>query len=193
MSTGRRLTPDARRQQLIDTTRALLNERADASISTADVAAAAGVTRALVHHYFGGIDELRQAVALDIARNAGSILSTGPGGPVADRVRANVNAFLDAVEANGEAWFATLGTDADTNPTAAGQALRQAILRRIIDNNAGVIHDTPWTRLCLTGYMSFSGAVCRQWIRGQNTRAEAEHALIQTLLHLLLDTIPNGP
>lgn len=53
--------PDARRRQIIDAARQLISECGDAAISTADVAKAAGVTRALVHHYFRGIDELLDA------------------------------------------------------------------------------------------------------------------------------------
>src|ERR1700744_5041120 len=93
-SSRRRLSPDERRRHLIAVTRSLLQDPSGASISTADVAQAAGVTRALVHRYFHGIDELRQAVAADMAGRAGAVLTVGPGTPVPERVRHNVGAFL---------------------------------------------------------------------------------------------------
>lgn len=192
-SPGRRLTPEARRRHLVETARALLEARPEEPISTADVAAAAGVTRALVHHYFSGIDELRQAVALDIARSLAGTLAPRPAAGVAERVHANVVAYLDALEGNHAAWLATIGRDGDDAAvTPAGRALRQGILERMIANNSEIIRDTPWARLCLTGYIAFSDAVCRQWARGHNTREEAERALTDTLMHLLLQTIPDG-
>jgi AcrR family transcriptional regulator len=190
---GRRLTPEARRRQIIEATRALINEQPDLSFSTADVAAAAGVTRALVHHYFHGIDELRQAVAYEVARGAATILGAGPGTPVAARVRANVDAFLDALDANRNIWLATIAADGEAAADKpAGRLLRQTILEQILKNNADLITDTPWARLCLTGYIGFSDAICKQWVRGEISRPDVAQALTETLLHLLLHTIPAG-
>ena len=97
----RRLPPDARRRQIIDAARQLISERGDAAISTADVAQAAGVTRALVHHYFHGIAELLDAVTQQLAASlAAASLGAGTEIPVQQRVPHNVVAFLDMIEAN---------------------------------------------------------------------------------------------
>jgi AcrR family transcriptional regulator len=188
----RRLPPEARRQQIILAARQVFAMRPYEQVSTADVAAAAGVTRALVHHYFGGIDEVRQAVALQIVRSAAGTLRPSDEDSVIDRVRANVGRFLDAVDANRDAWFAALGTGSDVTATPAGRTLRKAVLEQILANNAAIIDDTAWARLCLGGYIAFSDAICRRWLDGGASRAEVECALSQTLLHLLLDTIPAG-
>ncbi len=47
-----RLSPELRRQQIIDAARSLFAERPLDQVSTADVANAAGCSRALVHNYF---------------------------------------------------------------------------------------------------------------------------------------------
>ena len=49
-----RLDPAARRDQILDAANALFAERAYDEVSVEDIANAAGVTRGLVHHYFGG-------------------------------------------------------------------------------------------------------------------------------------------
>lgn len=187
----RRLTPEARRHQIIQIARALFAEGREAPITTADVAAAAGVTRALVHHYFHGIEELRDAVAMEIAQSAASLLQTDPGQSLEERVGANVHAFLDAVEANRDAWLATVGGDEGAN-TPAGRALRQGMLERMLANNAETIDDTPWARLCLRGYIGFSDAAVREWVLEHGSRRDAERAMTATLLHLLQTTIPDG-
>jgi AcrR family transcriptional regulator len=185
----RRLPPDARRRQIIDAARQLISERG-AEISTADVAAAAGITRALVHHYFRGIDELLDAVTQQLVASLrpGS-LAAGTEIPVQERVRRNTAAFLDMIEANRNVWLAAIDTrPGDTSPGPA--LLRQTFLNRILANNTDLIADTPWARLCLTGYIAFSEEIARRWLQGQASRDDVHRALTSTLLHLLLETIP---
>jgi AcrR family transcriptional regulator len=188
---ARRLTPDARRRQIIDTARRLIRERGDAGISTADVAEAAGVTRALVHHYFGGIDELLDAVTQKLVESvvpAG--LGAGTGTPVQERVPRNVAAFLDMIEANRNIWLTSLAADPGPNSASSRLApLREKLLEDILANNCDTIADTPWARLCLAGYVAFTETVGRRWLLGEASREDAQRALTDILLHLLLHTI----
>jgi hypothetical protein len=69
--------------------------------------------------------------------------------------------------------------------------LREAALEAILANNTDLIADTPWARLCLTGYLAFAEAIARNWLAGHASRPDAQHALTDTLLHLLTDTIPS--
>jgi AcrR family transcriptional regulator len=173
-------------------TRELLARRPGVPISTADVAEAAGVTRALVHRYFHGIDELRQAVAADMAGRAGAVLTVGPGTPVQERVRHNVGAFLDGIEASREVWLSTMESDRARTIDHPAEILRRAMLERMLENNSDLIEDTPWARLCLLGYIGASDAICRQWVLGHATRDQAERFLIDNLLHTLTEVIPCG-
>ncbi|HLI59469.1 MAG TPA: TetR/AcrR family transcriptional regulator [Solirubrobacteraceae bacterium] len=192
VSSRRRLAPDERRRQLIEVARSLLQQRPGGSISTADVAEAAGVTRALVHRYFHGIDELRLAVAADMAGRAGSVLTVGPGTPVRERVRHNVAAFLDGIEASREVWLSTMQSERARTTDHPAEILRRAMLERMLDNNADLVEDTPWTRLCLQAYIGSSDAICREWVLGRATREQAEAILIDSLLHMLTEVIPGG-
>ena len=53
-----RLDPAQRRDQILDAASALFAERAYDEVSIEDIASAAGVTRGLVHHYFGGRNDV---------------------------------------------------------------------------------------------------------------------------------------
>jgi AcrR family transcriptional regulator len=188
---GRRLPPDARRRQIIDTACRLISKRGDAGISTADVAEAAGVTRALVHHYFRGIDELLDAVTQQLLA---SVLPIGLGGgtPAQERVPRNIAAILDMIEANRNAWLPVLA--ADTGPNSASSRLaplREALLEGILANNSDTIADTPRARLCLAGFLAFAETVACRWLLGEASREDVQPALTDTLLHLLLHTIPD--
>lgn len=185
----RRLSPDARRRQIIDTARLLISERGDVGISTADVAKAAGVTRALVHHYFHGIDELLDGVTQQLLDNVKSVaLSAETGVPVQERVPYNVVAMLDMIEANRDVWLAV-----DLGPNSARSRLtpvREMLLENILAYNADIIADSPWARLCLTGYLASAETVASCWLLGEASREDAECVLADTLLHLLVHTIP---
>lgn len=185
------MSPEARRLQIVEVARALFAEARDEPVTIADVAAAAGVTRALVHHYFHGIDDLRDAVAMEIVRSTAAMLDPGRSMPLEERVRVNIRTLLNAVDANRDAWLATVGGEGGAT-TPAGRALRRAMLERMLTNNADEIDDTPWARLCLTGYIGFTDAIIRQWVLEQGARQDAEAALTATLLHLLRHTIPEG-
>ena len=49
-----RLDPGKRREQILDAANALFAERGYDEVSIEEIAGSAGVTRGLVHHYFGG-------------------------------------------------------------------------------------------------------------------------------------------
>ena len=53
-----RLDPGQRRDQILDAANDLFAERGYEEVSIEDIARAAGVTRGLVHHYFGGRTEV---------------------------------------------------------------------------------------------------------------------------------------
>ena len=53
-----RLAPARRREEILDAANALFAERGYDEVSIEDIAHAAGVTRGLVHHYFGGRKEV---------------------------------------------------------------------------------------------------------------------------------------
>jgi AcrR family transcriptional regulator len=53
-----RLERDERREQILACARRLFSERSYATVSTSEIAAAAGVARGLLHHYFGTKREL---------------------------------------------------------------------------------------------------------------------------------------
>lgn len=102
---------------------------------------------------------------MEIVQSAASLLGPDRGASLEQRVRGNVEAFLDAVEINRDAWLATVGGVGGAE-TPAGRALRRAMLERMLANNAETIDDTPWARLCLNGYIGFTDAVVRQWVLG---------------------------
>src|SRR5436190_8875707 len=89
---GRRLSPEARREHIIEVARTLFAERPYTIVSTADVAQAAGVARSLIHHYFGGINELFAAVVAQGGAALSEVRTAGVETPFEERIAFNTRA-----------------------------------------------------------------------------------------------------
>lgn len=190
---GRRLHPDERREQILAAARTLFSERPFTSVSTADVAEAAGVARSLVHHYFGGIRELFFAVVAQGGLALADVRSAGPELPIAERLPFNVTAGLDVIAENRETWLAVMGHGSGIDDPDLNALVRAAIernLERTLAVNSDVIRDTPMARFALRCFNAFITEATREWLRGERTREETERLLITCFRQLLLETIP---
>lgn len=107
----RRLEPDERKEQIFAQAVELFGKRAYSEVSTSDIAAAAGVARGLINHYFGTKRELYLAVisrALTVPHLAVEIL---PEGPLELRVDAAIEWFLDMVISQEQMWLAAIAPE----------------------------------------------------------------------------------
>ena len=76
---GVRLPPAQRRSQILEHARRLFAQRPYQEVSSADIAREAGVTRALVHHYFGGVRDVYLVVVGEMAAAGAEIPGPRPG------------------------------------------------------------------------------------------------------------------
>ena len=115
MSTPRfnRLDPGQRRDQILDAANALFAERAYDKVSVEDIASSAGVSRGLVHHYFGG----RKEVYIGLLERLGTLreeqLAPPAGRSARARVADTVTRWLDWTEPNRTIWLAAIAPGED--------------------------------------------------------------------------------
>ncbi|HEX6874886.1 MAG TPA: helix-turn-helix domain-containing protein [Nocardioidaceae bacterium] len=103
-----RLDPRHRREQILDVARRHFAERHYDAVSTAELAADAGVNRGLVYHYFGTKRELYLEVlktTLRVPRLPWLLLADGEGS-LREQMEAEIADWLVEVEENREAWLA---------------------------------------------------------------------------------------
>ena len=102
-----RLDPGQRREEILDAANALFAERGYDEVSIEDIASCAGVTRGLVHHYFGG----RKQVYIALLERLGAVREEQLPPPVGRSARArvgdSVSRWLDWTEQNRTIWLAT--------------------------------------------------------------------------------------
>jgi AcrR family transcriptional regulator len=189
----RRLSPDERREQILDAARSLFAQRPYTSCSTGDVAEAAGVARSLVHHYFGGIREVFLAVIARGGQALSEERTAGPETPLRQRIAHNVAAGLDVVAAHRETWLALVPYGAGL-PDAEIRGLVTALAERSVEQTLhvmrDVVDDTPRTRFALRCFNALATEATRAWLTGETTREEAEGLLVAAFHDLLVHTLP---
>jgi AcrR family transcriptional regulator len=188
-----RLAPDARRDQILETALRLFGEHGYNGVSASDIARAAGVTPALVHHYFGPKRQIYLA-AIDLMR--ATVVEgerPGPDVPVEERLRRNLDVWMDWVDANRELWLATAGLGdliPDPEVLATVTAAREQAAEALIADYPDLVDDSPEARFALLSWMGLNQAALRRWLRGDASREQTHELLVHSLLAMLRDVIP---
>src|SRR4051812_21080970 len=192
-----RLDPGQRREQILDVANALFAERAYDEVSIEDIASAAGVTRGLVHHYFGGRKDVYIGLLERLGARREEQLRRPVGRSARARVADSVSRWLDWTEANRTIWLATMShgediADADVRQVVTGLVRRAVAL--LADFHADIAEDSPRLRHALECWTGLNRAATRRWLNGDATR-EATHELLASTLEHVLRTFgaPSAP
>ena len=193
-----RLDTGERRRQILSAARRLFSERNYGAVSTADIAAEAGVTRGLVHHYFGG----KRALFLEVVR---SILQLPQGvfaaeiaaGDPEAALRAAVDRWLDVTERSGAMLLATHGAQGFGRDPEIEEIFDEA-RERTADQVIEILRPgesphaaTPELRAAVRAYAGFVEAATFDWLRGGPlSRAQLRELLVGGVLALDRDVVP---
>jgi AcrR family transcriptional regulator len=159
------------REQLLDAGRRLFGERAFDEISIDDIAAAAGVSKGLLYHYFEGKRGLYVAT---LQAEAATLLAETEPDP--DELDSGLDAYLDYVATHRPGWLALMrgGVGSDAEVSAIVEATRQAIVDRLV---ATVGHG-PVLRTALRGWVGMVEAAATEWVQ----RGDIERVQLRSLL-----------
>src|SRR6478752_8510852 len=184
----RRLDPAQRRDQMLDAANDLFAERGYEEVSVEDIARAAGVTRGLVHHYFGGRTEVYIALLqrIDALREDG--LRAPEGRSARARVGDTVSRWLDWTEANRTIYLGTIapGEDiADPEVRRVDTDLVHRAVAMVAAFHADIAEDSARLRYALVCWTGLNRAATRRWLRGEADRETTQELLASTLEHVL--------
>jgi AcrR family transcriptional regulator len=189
-----RLAPDARREEILEHARQLFGARSYAAVSASEIARAAGITPALVSHYFpGGKREIFLALIARLSENVLETIRADPAEPLHERVVATIDGWLDWLHANRETWLATAAQGdyiADPELQALVDAARDRVVETLIGDYPDALSDDAPTRLMLRNWLGFNRASARSWLTGEASREETALMLTETLHHLITTVAP---
>jgi AcrR family transcriptional regulator len=184
----RRLSVDERRDELISAALQLFSDRQPEDISIDDVADAAGASRALVYHYFGGKQELYLAALHSAAKQLSDLLEPPADGRPLERLAVSLHRYFDFVEDHAAGFVALLRGGPAYRSGEVGEVLdgiRRLVMSRIIAA-IGVEEPGPVLRITLRSWMASVETAGLDWLENRDlTRAELEHLLIDHHVVLL--------
>lgn len=161
-----RLSPQARRAQLVAVGVRLLRDRPLDQLALEDVAAAAGTSRALPFHYFATRTEFLVAVLEAAGEEFLRATDPAPQLPPLGRLRAGIEAYLDWVAARPSEYLALTRSAAGADPAlrAVFERSRDALVDRLA---LGMDADPaePLLRLALRGWAAMAEEVVAAWDR----------------------------
>ena len=185
-----RLSPAARRKQLLGVAGDLLTEGGVEAVRIPDVAAHAQVTRPVVYRFFPNRQALLIGVLEDFAGDleARLIARAALGAKSAeDVVRALAEACCDAIEEKGAgAWGLLDTTTPDPQLAAVARAMHQRLVEPWIPRIAEITDAREAdVRSVVVMMVASARAALGLWTDGQISRAEAVDAVIRGLTALL--------
>ncbi len=98
----RRRRPDETKAKIVEATHALMSDGGAASLTTAAIAKAAGVSEGIIFHHFGSKKGLLQAVATDIGRGVAMAMFQGMAPGQRPDVHRMIRAVFEFVQKRGK-------------------------------------------------------------------------------------------
>ena len=183
MTTGvrRRMGVEERRQQLIGVALELFSQRSPDDVSIDEIAAAAGISRPLVYHYFPGKLSLYEAALKRAAEDLAGRFKEPQEGPLGARLLRAMRRFFDFVDDHGPGFSALMRGGPAVGSSATNaliDSVRQAAYEQILSHLD--VQDPPARlELVVRSWISLAESTALIWLDGRRIpRAELEAQLV---------------
>jgi AcrR family transcriptional regulator len=173
------LDSDERRARLLDLGRALFTQHPYDELSMAAIARAAGISKALLYHYFPSKREFFVATLQDAAAQLARRMQPDPAAPAAEQLATALSAWLAWVDANRDV-YARLARGATSAPEVrelvddVRERTAALILGRLWDGGA----PPPRLRAAVHGWLWFMDGACLDWVQHADLEREELHGLL---------------
>ncbi|MEV0635804.1 TetR/AcrR family transcriptional regulator [Streptomyces sp. NPDC050619] len=192
MTTGvrRRMGVEERRQQLIGVALDLFSRRSPDEVSIDEIAAAAGISRPLVYHYFPGKLSLYEAALKRAAEDLAGRFVEAREGPLGARLLRVMRRFFDFVDVHGPGFAALMRGgpavpaggarlfDTASATNALIDSVRQAAYDQIL-SHLEVEEPPARLELVIRSWISLAESTALIWLDGRRIpRGELEVQLV---------------
>jgi AcrR family transcriptional regulator len=185
-----RLSPGDRRAQLHALAARMFTQRQYDEFSMDELAAAAGVSKGLLYHYFPSKRGLYVEVLRDAAAELVELMRPRPELPLPEQLRTGLLAYMTFVHDRADAYRAMLRGGISTDPEVAAVAedVRRWMRERVL-NGLGIPNPTPRLRITVTGWVGLVEAASLDWLEHDDLSAERLVELLGTHLTALLEAL----
>jgi AcrR family transcriptional regulator len=189
MTTGvrRRMGVEERRQQLIGVALELFARRSPDEVSIDEIAAAAGISRPLVYHYFPGKLSLYEAALQRAAQDLASRFEEPHEGSLGGRLLRVMRRFFDFVDEHGPGFSALMRGGPAVGSSATNaliDSVRQVAYQQIL-SHLRVTDPPARLELLIRSWISLVESTALIWLDGRRIpRAELETQLVHSFAAL---------
>ena len=183
-----RLHVDERRRSLRECGRRLFTTQPYDELSMAAIAREAGISKALLYHYFPSKQAFFLATMHDAAAELAERVRPDESDPPREQLDHALGAWLEWVDHNQDAYGKLLQS-ANGVPEVREivDGVRNATARTILDRLlAGDPPDAP-VQAAICGWLWLMDGVCLQWVREPGLEREQVHAMLAGALPGLLE------
>ena len=177
-----RLDVDERRRQLLELGADLFTRFGYDELSMARIAAEAGISKALLYHYFPSKEAYFVATLEEKASELAQRTRPDPAKPPLQQLSGSLDAYLAWVEATAGSYEKMIRSASVPEVRALLDRVRGETAQRIVDGIRGDQPATPVLRAAVTGWLWFMDGVCLDWLARRDLDRETVHGLLLATL-----------
>lgn len=173
-----RLQVDERRSQLLASAIGLFAAHGYDELSMAKIAREAGVSKALLYHYFPNKRDLFEATLAHAAEEHLARTQPDPDSPPAQRFNRSLEAFLTWIDGNRGAYEKLMRSAGVPEVRDLIDRVREETAQRILAVVAPKGQPSPQLRSAVRGWLWFMDGVCLDWVHEDDMSRDDVHGLL---------------
>ena len=178
-----RLDVDERRRRLLALGAELFTRYAYDELSMAKIAKHAGISKALLYHYFPSKEAYFVATLESKAAELQARTAPDPELEPLAQLSRSIDAYLDWIEENAGSYDKLIrSASALPEVRAMLDRVRSETARKIVDGLRGDAPAPPILRTAVRGWLGFMDGACLDWIAHRDLDRQALHGLLLTTL-----------
>ncbi len=182
-----RMSPDSRREQLLELGVELFATRTLDELSIDVLAEAAGISRGLLYHYFGNKQEFHEAVVRRSVQDLIEVTAPVDSPDLMTRMTVSLANYVEYVVSNHTAYVSIVRAASGSNEAMREIYLgaRDALVDRIFESasaeelEAVGLVDSPAMRLVARGWAAYAELVVLEWV--EDDRGLSQEQLISII------------
>ena len=183
----RRLDVDERRSQLLELGTELFTTHSYDELSMAQIARAAGISKALLYHYFPSKEEYFKATLAEAAAELAGRTAPDESLPPLEQLRASTRAYVGWIDERRDSYVKLIestGSVPEVRELIAN--VRDFTSARILEGLVPEAERAPAKRAAVRGWLWFMDGVLLDWIEhGDRDVDEVADSLVDSLVDLL--------
>jgi len=183
-----RLDVDERRRRLLELGARLFTEHAYDELSMAKIAKQAGISKALLYHYFPSKEAYFVATLEEKANELQQRTEPDPSLEPMEQLSASLDAYLGWIQENAGSYDKLIrNAGAAPEVRALLDRVRTTTAKRILEGLSPNGAPSPVLRTAVRGWLGFMDGACLDWVNHNDVEREVLHGLLlSTLLAAVL-------